>query len=185
MGTEAPSDPRLALLVRLIDEGYDRKAWHGPNLRGCLRGLPAAAAAWRPAPNRHNVWEIAVHAAYWKYAVRRRITGEDRGSFPLKGSNWFTRPDPAVHADEWDTAWAADLKLLDEMHRQLRGAVAGFDPARLDRPWAGSKYVPEKQILGIALHDVYHAGQVRQLKRAAVAATGKPRTPARKLKRKR
>ena len=164
MGTETPADPRIALLLRLLDEGFDRKAWHGPNLRGTLRGIPAADAARRPAPDRHNVWEIAVHAAYWKYAVRRR----------------FDRPDPAVHPDDWDAAWAADLKLLDEQHRLLRAAVAGFDPVRLDAPWAGSKYVPSEQILGIAMHDVYHAGQVRQLKRSAA---GEPPAPARKLKR--
>jgi hypothetical protein len=174
MGTEPPTDPRLALLVRLLDEGFDHKAWHGPNLRGCLRGLTAADSARRPAPGGHNIWEVAVHAAYWKYAVRRRVTGEARGSFPFKGSNWFTRPDPAVHPDDWPRAWSADLRLLDEQHRLLRAAVAAFDPDRLDEPWAGSKYVPSKQILGVALHDVYHAGQVRMLKRAA----------ARKLKRK-
>ena len=93
---DMPADPRVAVLLRLLDEGFDAKAWHGPNLRGPLRRLDAATAAFRPAPGRHTIWEHAVHAAYWKYAVRRRITGDDRGSFPLKGSNWFVRPDPAV-----------------------------------------------------------------------------------------
>ncbi|NUQ50463.1 MAG: ATP-binding cassette domain-containing protein, partial [Phycisphaerae bacterium] len=32
--------------------------------------------------------EIALHAAYWKYVTRRRLRGDKRGSFPLKGSNW-------------------------------------------------------------------------------------------------
>jgi len=171
--TSQSADPRLVLLLRLLDEGFDHKAWHGPNLRGCLRGLSAADAARRPAPGRHNIWEIAVHAAYWKYAVRRRVTGEDRGSFPLKGSNWFTRPDPAVDPGDWPRAWAADLKLLDEQHRLLRAAVAAFDPDRLDRPWPGSKYVPGKQILGVAMHDVYHAGQIRQLKRGLPTTRGR------------
>jgi hypothetical protein len=181
MGRESPIDPRIDLLLRLLAEGFDHKAWHGPNLRGTLRGLSAADAARRPAPDRHNIWEVAVHAAYWKYAVRRRVTGDARGSFPLKGSNWFTRPDPAVHPDDWPEAWAADLKLLDEQHRLLWAVVAGFDPEKLDRPWAGSKYVPSKQILGAAMHDVYHAGQIRMLKRAAASETP---APARKLKRK-
>ena len=43
----------------------------------------------------------------------------------------------------------------------------------------GAGKSPE-QILGIAMHDVYHAGQVRQLKRSAA---GEPPAPARKLKR--
>ena len=33
----AAAGPELALLLQLLDEGYDRKAWHGPNLRGCVR----------------------------------------------------------------------------------------------------------------------------------------------------
>jgi hypothetical protein len=57
----------VELLVRLLDQAYDRKSWHGPNLRGSIRGLDPAVAAWRPAPGRHCIWEIVVHAAYWKY----------------------------------------------------------------------------------------------------------------------
>ena len=67
------------MLLALVDEAYDRRSWHGPNLRGSLRGLSAAEAAWRPSPGRHSAWEIAVHAAYWKYAAWRRLTGEKRG----------------------------------------------------------------------------------------------------------
>src|SRR5436309_1151304 len=162
-----PADAAIALLLRLLDEGFDRKAWHGPTLRGGLRRVDPATAAFRPHPGRHNIWEHAIHAAYWKYAVRRRITGEDRGSFPIKGSNWFVRPDAAVHPDDWEEAWQADLKVLAETHRALRAAVADFDPRRLDKAWAGSKYVPSRQILGVALHDVYHAGQIALLKRLA------------------
>jgi hypothetical protein len=165
-----PQHPRLALLLRVLDEGFDRKAWHGPNLRGSVRLVEPAVAAWRPGPGRHTVWELTVHAAYWKYAVRRRITGEKRGSFPYKGSNWIERPAPGVHPDDWPAAWDADRRLLDEMHRQLRSAVEDFDPDRLDEPWEGSKYVPYEQILGIALHDVYHAGQIQVLKKLAAQA---------------
>lgn len=161
------TDPRLALLLRLLDEGYDKKAWHGPNLRGAVKLVDAETAAWRPGPGRKNIWELAMHCAYWKYAVRRRITGEERGSFPFTGSNWFERPAPGIHPDDRPTAWDAERTLLTEMHRRLRAAVAGFDPARLDQPWAGSKYVPAEQIRGVAMHDVYHAGQIQTLKKLA------------------
>ena len=164
----APS-PILALLLQLIDEGYDSKAWHGPNLRGGLRRVDAATAAFRPGPDRHNIWEYALHAAYWKYTVRRRITGEDRGSFPLKGSNWFPRSDPNVHEDDWPEAWKADLALLDETHRTLRAAVAGFDPKLLDVVPKGAKLPTGIVIRSIAMHDVYHAGQIALLKKLAAS----------------
>ncbi len=98
-----------AFLLELLDKAYDHPSWHGPNLRNSLRGVTARQAAWRPGRGRHNIWEVAVHAAYWKYAVRRRLRGEKRGSFALKGSNWFARP-----ASVTEKAWRADLALLEE-----------------------------------------------------------------------
>ena len=70
------------LILTLLDEAYEERTWHGPNLRQSLRGVSARQAARRPAPGRHNIWELAVHAAYWKYAVRRRLTGEKQGREP-------------------------------------------------------------------------------------------------------
>ena len=84
--------PEIEQLLGLLDEAYIRAAWHGPNLRGSIRGLTVREASWRPKSGRHNIWEIVVHAAYWKYAVKRQLIGEKRGSFSLHGSNWFTRP---------------------------------------------------------------------------------------------
>lgn len=154
--------PDISLLLRIIDEGYEKKAWHGPNLRGSIRGLDAKRAAWRPGPGRHNIWEIVVHAAYWKYAVRRRILGEKRGSFPLKGSNWFIRPTRSTEG-----AWREDITLLDDTHRKMRAAVAGLSPRDLRKIPRGSKVTNSAIIYGIALHDVYHAGQIQLLKRLA------------------
>ena len=39
-------------LVRMLDQAYNRKSWHGTNLRGAIRGLSAREAAWRPAAGR-------------------------------------------------------------------------------------------------------------------------------------
>ncbi len=154
--------PEIAILLRLLDESYEKKAWHGPNLRGSVRGVGVADAAWRPAPGRHNIWENVVHAAYWKYIVRRRLLGEKKGSFPLKGSNWFVRPIEAT-AD----AWQADVALLDQTHRSLRTAVAALTPRDLNVIPAGCKVSTLAVVTGIASHDVYHAGQIQLLKRLA------------------
>ena len=54
----------LRLLLDLVDEAFDRKAWHGTTLLGSIRGVPVGTAAWRPAPGRHNIWELTVHAGY-------------------------------------------------------------------------------------------------------------------------
>jgi len=150
----------IQLLLKMLDEAYSVKTWHGPNLKGSLRGLTAVTAAWRPGPKRHSIWEVAVHAAYWKYVVRRRLLGEKRGSFALKGSNWFVRP-----LDLSEKAWRHDLALLDGEHARLREAVAGLKPTSLSFTPASSKMSNFTLVCGIANHDVYHAGQIQLLKR--------------------
>jgi hypothetical protein len=143
------------LLLTLLDEGYEKKTWHGPNLHQSIKGLTARQAAWRPGPGRHNIWEVMVHAAYWKYAVRRRIEGGKRGSFALKGSNFFARPEKGKATE---AAWRADKKLLEREHRAMRAAIA-----KALRAPRGDKYL--RQLYGVAFHDVYHAGQIRLLRR--------------------
>ncbi len=157
--TRSPA-AEIALLLRLIDESFDQKAWHGPNLKGSIRRLSAREAAWRPSPPRHSIAENVVHCAYWKYAVRRRLTGEKRGSFALKGSNWFTIASPLS-----EVSWKEYTALLDREHRVLRETIAAFRPERLDDFPPGGKVRFLTQIYGIALHDVYHAGQIQLLKR--------------------
>jgi uncharacterized damage-inducible protein DinB len=159
-----PEPKDVQHLLSIIDQAYDRQSWHGTNLRGSIRRLTAEQIAWRPAPGRHNIWEIVVHSAYWKYAVRRRLRGEARGSFPIKGSNWFRRP-----ADGPDNAWQSDVALLEKMHRSLREAVVTFPPEELDRTPRGSKVSNFALLSGIAAHDVYHAGQIQLLKRLSLS----------------
>jgi hypothetical protein len=103
-----------------------------------------------------------LHAAYWKYIVRRRLTSDARGSFRIKGSNWFERPGPSG-LDE--AQWKSDLALLAEMHVSMRAAVAGIASRELHRTPAGSKASNLALITGIAAHDLYHAGQIQLLKR--------------------
>lgn len=154
--------PEIGLLLQILDEAYEKPAWHGPNLRSSIRRVLIEEACWRLAPEERNIWEIVVHAAYWKYVVWRRLSGAKRGSFPRKGSDWFARP-----ADDAD--WGEDVALLDDMHRKLRAAVAEMTPEQI---------ALRALISGTAAHDVYHAGQIQMLrrlfKRAAACAPEPP-----------
>jgi hypothetical protein len=149
----------IELLLNALDQGYDHRAWHGTNLRGSLHGLKAEGTAWHPQKNRHNAWELVAHAAYWKYVSCRRITGSTEWSFPLQGSNFFVRPEGEPN----EKAWKADVALLDECHIKLRSIVAELDPARLDEKL--KDWTVRETILGVAMHDTYHAGQIQLLKR--------------------
>ena len=150
----------IRLLVELLDQAFDLKAWHGPNLRGAIRRLTAEQAAWRPRPGRHSIAEIVVHCAYWKYAVRRKLRGDARGGFRVKGSNWFPQSDDLSERD-----WKLNIEILCDEHLALRSAVAAFDPALLLRRATNSRYTFAFLIQGAAAHDLYHAGQIQVLKR--------------------
>jgi DinB family protein len=144
-----------AIILALLEEAYEKKTWHGPNLRQALKGVRAKQAAWRPAPGRHNIWEETLHAAYWKYAVRRRLEGGKRGSFALKGSNFFARPEGG---NATESAWRTDRAILEDEHHALVQTIRKI----LKSPSA-KKHL--RMLYGIAFHDVYHAGQIRMLRR--------------------
>jgi hypothetical protein len=145
----------IDVLLANLDDAYERRGWHGTNLRGALRGLSVDELKWRPGKGRHNIWELTLHAAYWKYAVRRRLgSGIKRGSFPLKGSNFFEVP---ANADE--ESWRDTLLLLEVEHRQLRETVASIPPRALEDP------KKLRMVYGIAAHDLYHTGQIQVIKR--------------------
>lgn len=154
------SDARITTLRRSVDRSYQGPAWHGPTLMSSLRGVTPEEAAWRPQPERHNVWELLVHCAYWKYRVCARLAELPRGSFGLKGSNFFERP-----VDPTTEAWNADLQLLQDWHGRLLEAIASFDAGHLDEPVGGNRYTYEELIDGAGAHDVYHAGQIQLLKK--------------------
>lgn len=155
-----PDDPRVPLLLEILDQAFASRGWHGTTLRGALRGLTPGQALWRPAPRRHCVWELVLHAAYWKYAVRRRLAGSGHATFPRKPSNWPrvpVRPDAAV--------WRADVRLLEAEHAALRDVVAGMTTARLEARSPKGVWRNIEQIHGVAAHDLYHTGQIQLIKK--------------------
>ena len=144
-------------MIELLDEAFFGPSWHGPSLLGALRGLNEKQAAWRPDKKRHNIWELAVHAAYWKYIARRRLTGQ-RERFPVKGSNWFVRPVDG-------RKWKEDVVLLLEEHEKLQAVVRSVPQRTMTEPLSHGRYTTGHLIRGIAAHDLYHAGQIQLLKR--------------------
>lgn len=159
------SPTRLSFALSVIDSAYDRQSWHGTNLRGSLRGLSVQDIVRRPRPGAHNIWELVVHCAYWKYVVRRRLTGGKRGSFPLSGSNFFERPVRGASRAEVSRQWKADLNLLGDMHDQLREAVAALPASKLEEPGSARNPTAMWLVQGIAAHDLYHAGQIQLIKK--------------------
>lgn len=145
--------------MELLAHAYDRPTWHGANLREALAGVSLGQALWRPAPERHNVWELALHCAYWKHVVVRRLSGfNDDEGFSRTPKDFPALPEAT------QSAWENDLGLLEATHQQLLEQVRAFDGARLNEVvGAGGSRTFTELIFGVAYHDTYHAGQIRLL----------------------
>lgn len=151
----------IKLLLQVLDDAFQGRGWQGTTLTGALRGLTPRQALWRPRPGRHNVWELTLHTAYWKYVVRRRIAGDDaRAGFPRSPSNWPAIPHPANAA-----AWRRDVWLTKQMHAELKAAVAALPPRRLGARSPAGRWTYAQVIHGVAAHDLYHTGQIQLIKR--------------------
>ena len=161
------------LLLRLLDEGYDKTGWMDVCLRSTLRQVSAKEAAWPPRPGRHSIAEIVLHDAYYKYTTARRITGGKRGSFPFAGSDWFAVPRKLSSAQ-----WKRYVTILADAHQALRKAVATAPWSKLTSKDKTSG-VPISQITGMAMHDAYHTGQIKTIR-----ALYKQATAGRRVKRK-
>lgn len=150
-----PADP----LLRQLDQAFDHRSWHGPNLMGALRGLKGDVLVWRPQSGRHNIAELALHAAYWKYRAFRLISPDAPRAFELQGSDFIVRHGPLS-----DAAWKSDVALLVSWHRRFRTAAEGLTAARLVEI-AKDEFTVADAIAGVAAHDLYHAGQIQLIRR--------------------
>jgi uncharacterized damage-inducible protein DinB len=155
-------DPRLSEILRMLDPEPGYRQWSGgATPLGSLRGVTAGQAAWKPTPERHSIWELTLHIAYWKYAVRRILEDGPRSGFARSPSNW-----PRVSEPADDRTWREDRALLRSEHRQLVEAARALDPGSLDERAPGSGMYRLADLLhGIVMHDAHHVGQIQLMKR--------------------
>jgi hypothetical protein len=145
------ADPRVELLTEIVDRAFDQVSWHGPNLCGALRGVDAKSAS-RCLPGRKSIWQQALHAAYWKQRVINKLTGSE--PFPRVGSNW-----PKLPKTITNRAWKDDIELLHSIHGKLRIAIVNLDTKKFHDSRLRA------MLYGVAMHDTYHAGQIRLLRK--------------------
>ena len=158
-------DKRIKTALLSLNPTTKRPSWHGaPTFQGLLRGVTPTMALWRPAPKAPCIWETALHVAFWQNSVANRLSSETIRFGPRMKPQIWPYPVETLSADEWREA----VTLVAETHRRLVSAVAGFDPAVLDRQPRGATKRPAIEFIhGIAEHNLYHGGQVNVLRRLA------------------
>lgn len=145
-------------LVEWLDGSW-RNAYHTP-VGKAVEGLTAAQAFWRPAPDRHSIWQNVMHMAYWREYFIRALEGDP--AFPsreeLQVHNWPQHPDPADEA-----AWAQARRRLEASQERLVALLRSLPPDRLEAPAWGDESVAQA-IVHYMRHDSYHVGQIMLLR---------------------
>jgi uncharacterized damage-inducible protein DinB len=144
-------------MSRQLHHTYRGPSWHGLTLVELLSDVKAEEAARLVLPNVHSIWEIVLHAAAWKRAVRLRIDG---GPAQLEGdADW-----PKV-VDTSYRAWGDALADLDAAHAVLESRVRQMAESDFDRLAPAGDATLFQTLHGVMEHDVYHAGQIAILKK--------------------
>jgi hypothetical protein len=143
----------------MLHESYVGPAWHGPSVRETLDGVTARVASSKPEEKRNSIWELVLHLAHGRHLLIERIGAANVGEFPRRVREpWW----PVAPSEESEEAWRKDLALLDEYHDKLIAAIEAATPDQLARTPSNGPAITQ-QLLGTALHDTYHAGQIRLL----------------------
>jgi uncharacterized damage-inducible protein DinB len=158
---EAPQTEsvRIAEQLRFAFHGG---AWHGPALLEILSDVDAGTAAAHPIKGAHSIWEIVNHLHAWTGAIRKRVRLE---VVELEGeSDW-----PPV-TDTTAEAWQRTLQEWTKEHNALEQEVARLANERLAAKIPNRTHSLWFTLHGAVQHDLYHAGQIAMLKKAAVGA---------------
>ena len=151
-----------ARLADQIRRAFDGDAWHGDSVVEILKGVNAKMAAAHPIKNAHSIWELLLHIAAWDGAVLTRTGGT---AVQLVDEQNF----PPVK-DTSDAAWQKAVEHAKHTHDELVKAVTVFPDVRLQEQVPGktqSYYNFFYMFSGIVQHELYHAGQIALLKKAA------------------
>jgi len=140
-------------------------AWHGPALLNLLEDVDAATAAARPIPDVHSIWELVLHIAVWDRVACRRLAGEK--CQPTGDANF----PPVTKANA--AAWRKAVAETKRTHDFFVETVAALPDSRLSDRVPGKRYDFYHMLHGLAQHELYHAGQIAILKKAAASTRGR------------
>jgi len=100
---------------------------------------------WKPAPDRHSVWQNVNHVIFWRKYTKAVADGAAK---PTKED--VERENFAEPKDTSASAWQRTLADLEKSHRDIEAIIADQSKP-IDRA---------KMHLA---HDAYHMGQIQQL----------------------
>lgn len=134
--------------------------WHGPGVKQALEGIPQGDAFLRVSPEVHTVAEIVSHMSTWIQHVRKSLGGSQPVEKVTPEQDWPSDFD----SDDWDRV----LKGLDDDYEQLVKRVGQLAECEILESVPGTETTRFDLVMGILLHNIYHAGQISLLKKMTI-----------------
>ncbi|MBS1903995.1 MAG: DinB family protein [Bacteroidetes bacterium] len=135
-----------------LDKFFDGGNHWQAGLYQLIEPLTAEQALWKPAPDRHSIWEALLHVNFWKQYAIAYLRGEEKPD--ANAGNWAMPPAGATDAD-----WQTELTRTRTLHEGLKTVIAALGENISDTESKPSNYIRQ-----IICHDAYHAGQIGLLR---------------------
>ncbi len=148
------------VLVRHLQDTFEVETWQPP-LSDAVKDLTAKQAAWKPAPERHSIWQIVRHIILWKQGVLEAWDGHAPDMPAMERADWG-------EASGDEAAWQTDVRRLHDVTAKIKQRVEASDEAFLAGKMPSYQGVRDQtavlRLMAMATHDIYHAGQIRYIR---------------------
>lgn len=140
-------DPGAAFVndFRLFTEG--RNFWQASLLKQ-VEGLTMSQALYKPDLQRHGIWQIVRHIAYWKHWALTYL--KENNKLNAKADNWAPLP-----AEQSEASWQNDIERLKNLNDEC--IMEAEKLGRRIMSCEDENIVFFRQLL---YHDSYHCGQI-------------------------
>ena len=156
-------NPIAEFSIEMLDNVCLKSGWHGPSLVPTLRKLSLDDLVYAGTYEGYTAWGVALHCAYWKYRVRKRLlqlVPEEPAAprFARGPADW-----PALPQETSEANWRIDFNLLLAEHAALKDVIVRLPAATFVPPAGRARDGASRLIHGIAAHDAYHTAQIRNM----------------------
>lgn len=158
------STERISIFLTLRDQSWNQEGGWCITLESALKGTTAAQSVWKPPSGGNSIRQLVNHLNFYNERLAIKL---ENAPFTTSAKTNLDTFGENPEADEAD--WQACLKRTEEIAARLRNALAALTDADLSRPFEEGTL--EQYFIGWIPHDLFHTGQIVQLRRMQDAWT--------------
>lgn len=155
---------RLSMLLAMRDQGWNAEGGWCVNLESALKGTTAAQSVWKPPSDGNSIRQLVNHLNYYNERLANKLENIPNPSNANTNLDTFGENPEADEAD-----WQDCLRRTEEVAAKLRKALDALQDEDLSRPFGEGTLLD--YLIGWLPHDLFHTGQIVQLRRMQEAWT--------------